>query len=59
LVLVLAGCDLTEPCPNGSCHVFADSSGNGSYDFCGESSCNVGKVSYPVPKNTNVKCNCK
>jgi len=55
--LILTGCDELL-CPNGSCHVYTDSRGDGSYDICGKSSCATYSVPYPVKPNTNVKCNC-
>jgi hypothetical protein len=62
LVVFLTGCEAlsssSSGCPNDSCHVFADAGGNGSYDVCSNSSCSAYKVPYPVPANTNVKCNC-
>jgi hypothetical protein len=59
----LVGCDNGSTsgggdCPNGSCHVYTDAAGNGSYDVCSQSSCSAYKVPYPIPANTNVKCNC-
>jgi len=45
-------------CPNGSCHVFTDSDGDGSYNVCSRSSCSANKVPYPVPAGTNVYCSC-
>jgi hypothetical protein len=66
--MVLTGCDdlgytptpsnPSNGCPNYSCHAYTDSDGDGSFDVCNKSSCRVYNVPYPVPPNTNVKCNC-
>ena len=43
---------------NGKCRVMTNPDANGAYEFCGDSSCAVGKVPYPVPPNMNVSCDC-
>jgi hypothetical protein len=58
--MALVGCDdlATSSCPNGSCHVYTNANGDGSYDVCSRSSCSAYNVPYPVSPGTNVKCNC-
>jgi hypothetical protein len=59
LGMIITSCDLLAGCKDGiDCRVMTNQYADGAYEVCSDSSCAAYNVPYPVPKNTNVKCDC-